>query len=82
MYETWYQPNTIVALTHAGRIPEAKWILYSYWVLSGGKIEQFKSALIASKAPGADEMLRYLDKPVPVARALDLFNATCYAGRS
>lgn len=82
MYETWYQPNTIVALTFAGKPEEAKWIMYSYWRLSGGEVAQFRNALIASKAPGADEMLRYLNGPVPVPRAMGLFNAACYAGRS
>lgn len=82
MYEPWYQPNTILALTYAGRIDEAKWILYSYWKLSGGKVERFKTVLNGSHAPRAGEMLRYLDDPKPVGKNMATFDAVCLGGRS
>lgn len=81
MYEPWYQPNTILALTYANRIDEAKWILYSYLKLSGGKAERFKTALEKSGAARAFEVLQYLEQPVPVPRNTAAFDAACFGGR-
>jgi hypothetical protein len=80
--EVWYQPNMIVALLHAGRTDEAKWILYSYWRLSGGKIDHYKTVVASSAAPGAEELLQYLKNPQPVKRATALFDSECLNARA
>ena len=80
IYEIWYQPNTIVALAYAGRVDEAKWVMYSYWRLGGGEVEPFKNALLASEAPQAAELVRYLNSPFPVAKAAGFFDDACYLG--
>lgn len=76
-YQSWHQVNTIVALAYAGNLDEAKWILYSYWRLSGGHVGQFVDGLTKSKAPLAVELLDYLKNPVPVVKATQTFDAVC-----
>lgn len=77
-YQSWHQVNTIVALAYSGKIDEAKWILYSYWRLSGGRVGAFVDGLKNSKAPRAVELLEYLKNPVPVIKATQTFDAVCY----
>ena len=79
--EFWYQPNTIVALTFAGRLDEAKWILYSYAVLARGNVEHFKAALKEASPPLGDDMLAYLASPQPVPRAIQTFDVACYSSQ-
>ena len=77
-YQPWHQVNTIVALAYAGNLDEAKWILYSYWRLSGGHVEQFVDGITKSKAPLAVELLEYLKNPSPVVKATQTFDAVCF----
>jgi O-antigen ligase len=76
--ESWYQPNTIVALTFAGKIDEAKWIMYSYVRLGNGKVDIFTTALKDANTPRADEMLRYLGNPRVVPKATQTFETVCH----
>lgn len=82
MYESWYQPPTIVALTYAGRLDEVRWILYSYSRLSGGKVDIFVRALETSAAPRSAEVLMYLRNPQPVARSTASYDAACFDGHA
>ena len=81
IYEAWYQPKMIVALAYAGRIDDIKWILYSFSRLSGGKVEQYKAAIIASQPPNAAEILSYLDEPKPPQKSTSLLTTQCYGAR-
>nr|WP_279343792.1 O-antigen ligase family protein [Variovorax terrae] len=78
MHEPWIQGGTVLALAYAGRADEAKWIMYLYGQLSGGKVEHFKRALESSNLPLAAELLRYLEKPEPVRPALAFFEQACF----
>ncbi|RQO82660.1 hypothetical protein DBV10_07835 [Acidovorax sp. FJL06] len=81
MYELWYQPGTIVALTYAERLEEAKWIIYSYWKLSGGYSQHFKKSMEKSDAPSKEIMLDFIEKPHPVERSIDTYSSKCFQNR-
>lgn len=81
MNEVWFQSSTLLALAQAGKIDEAKWILYIIWRMSKGQVDSFKKALAGSKLPAAAPLLEYLENPVPVPKATGTFQQACY-GRS
>lgn len=78
MYEAWYQPKMIVALTYAGKVDEAKWILYLFGRLSNGKVDQFRKALTESEAPQAIEVLNYMESMEVVPKANSYYELQCY----
>jgi hypothetical protein len=81
MNEVWFQSSTLLALAQAGKVDEAKWILYIIWRMSKGQVDSFKKALAASKLPAAVPLTQYLENPVPVPKATGTFQQVCY-GRS
>ena len=81
MSELWYQPGTIVALTYAGKLDEAKWIIYSYWKLSGGSAGQFRTPLEISDAPSKGLILDFIENPHAVKRATESYEQECFVNR-
>jgi O-antigen ligase len=80
--ESWYQPNTIIALTFAGRLDEARWILYSYMRLAKGKVDHLKAAFLKSNPPHTAEMLQYLETQKAVPKSTQLFEEVCFKRKS
>lgn len=78
MNEIWFQSSTLLALAQAGKIDEAKWILYIVWRMSKGQVDSFKKALVNSKLPAAVPLVEYLENPVPVPKATKTFQQVCY----
>lgn len=79
--EFWYQQNTLLALTFAGRLDEVRWILYSYTILARGNVDRFKSAFEEAKPPLGNEILAFLASPKPVPKAVQTFERACYSSK-
>lgn len=81
MSEVWYQTATLSTMAQAGYLDDAKWILYVISRMSKSGMDGFRAAQAGSPLPGAAQLVRYLDDPVPapVPRSQRLYEQYCTA---
>lgn len=81
MNEIWYQRATLSAMAQAGYLDDAKWILYVISRMTQNGMAAFRAEQAESPLPGAAELVRYLDDPLPAAvpRSTRLYDQYCTA---
>lgn len=77
MSEVWFQTATLAVMAQTGHMDDAKWIVYIISKMTKSDMSYFRKGLADSNLPATEELIRFMDHPVPVQRSIKIFEQTC-----